>query len=357
MSQFIETKIQQLLFELNDFERVADSLLKEWDRGKLSAADKRSIAFYLVNTSLYPSLLDRITNQIQSDGAIDWQLFFHTLAFIEKNYSYKLEQKTITALREALEDKPPKNKVFISTETEVYDHFSEHCLDPEKLKLNLQNLYEEKVQETHDRLQFLKSQRLFDEEKKTLDLLKNLNPTSRSTHQNLWEDYKERWAYHILNLNQKTIVSQRAEQNLNIKWQDSMRELIEQIFLSASDQLKSNPQHSIDLAIMFYLMEFPKEALDILDRSEDSESKDWLKVELLLENRRFVDALEFIRILERKYASDPDMTFASSFARARAFWGLGQKATAQNLLRSILNVRPDYRHTHSLLLEWRDEDL
>jgi hypothetical protein len=109
----------------------------------------------------------------------------------------------------------------------------------------------------------------------------------------------------------------------------------------------------MDLALMAHFLEFHSEALVLLQFAPDSAAKDWLQVELCLETRRFIDALEVIGFLEHKYAGDPEANFALTLAKAKAFWGVGKSGNAIDLLTSIQNVRPNYRSVSSLLHQWR----
>jgi len=87
-----------------------------------------------------------------------------------------------------------------------------------------------------------------------------------------------------------------------------------------------------------------------------SPSADWLRIELMILARKYVDALNEAATLEARYASDPEAAFAITYARARALKGLGQDELATDLLRSLVRVRPSYKSAQSLLMDWSGGD-
>ena len=118
---------------------------------------------------------------------------------------------------------------------------------------------------------------------------------------------------------------------------------------------KNRKDLTFDLALSFHFMDRPQMALEILNglkANETNSSTRWLKLELLLCNRRFVEALDLALELEIAEADDPETTFAINYIRAQAFWGLGQKDQALALIESLSRVRPNYRSIHSLKHKW-----
>ena len=107
-----------------------------------------------------------------------------------------------------------------------------------------------------------------------------------------------------------------------------------------------------NLAIGLYFIELYHEALQVIRRAPESSAKDWFYLELLLRCGRYLECLDEVNQIELKYSADPESTFAATYIRAQALWGLGQTGSAIELLRSIVDIRPSYRSAHSLLNEW-----
>src|SRR5207253_6137253 len=125
------------------------------------------------------------------------------------------------------------------------------------------------------------------------------------------------------------------------------------LLVSQSEDLaRKNPQLAYDLSVMFMFMESYSEALKMLAFAMPSSESQWLRLELLLKAREFVLALDEADRMEMTYSTDPESTFAATYARARALRGLGQTAQAVELIRSIVSVRPNYKSARSLLMDW-----
>jgi hypothetical protein len=103
-------------------------------------------------------------------------------------------------------------------------------------------------------------------------------------------------------------------------------------------------------------MDFHTEAIAVLEKAPEGAAADWLRLDLLIAARLFVDALTEAQTLESRYASDPEATFATAYARARALKGLGQTELAIDLMRGLVRVRPGYKSAQSFLMDWSGGD-
>jgi len=102
---------------------------------------------------------------------------------------------------------------------------------------------------------------------------------------------------------------------------------------------------------MFLNFEFISAALQLLEIAEDSDKKNWLRLELMLLSEDLFSALEESERLEKLTEVDAEARFAIAYAKAKAYKRLGQKNKATELLQSILQVRPTYRSASTLLAE------
>jgi tetratricopeptide (TPR) repeat protein len=94
--------------------------------------------------------------------------------------------------------------------------------------------------------------------------------------------------------------------------------------------------------------------LEILAWAPAVPPNDWLRAELLVHARRFVEGLEHLKHLEVRYVDDPETSFAVSYLKAQCLQELGQKDAALEILKSIVRVRPNYRSAHALIQEWTE---
>ncbi len=117
-----------------------------------------------------------------------------------------------------------------------------------------------------------------------------------------------------------------------------------------------HPEAAYDLAIGLQFMDADEASLHFARMAQNGLSAgvgpDWLAAELMLKLKRYVELLELLEHLEIKYGDDPETAFAAAYLRAQALKALGESATAVEILRSIVHVRPNYRSVGHLMKEW-----
>lgn len=116
---------------------------------------------------------------------------------------------------------------------------------------------------------------------------------------------------------------------------------------------KENPEQLYNLAILTFQFEMFDLTLEILELAPQTSSRDWLKAEAFLECGRFLDLLKLIENLESSGTAQSDTIFGAIYLKALAYFGLGQKDIAVNLLESLSQTVPSYRSTEALLHEWK----
>jgi hypothetical protein len=131
--------------------------------------------------------------------------------------------------------------------------------------------------------------------------------------------------------------------------------LLDAIEESQKRQLVSWPYLAIDFAISHWMWDNPEAGIRFLDGEPTSPSRDWLRIDLLLKARRYVDAMEELHQIESRYSSDPDTILAAIYYRAQALWGLGEKFQAIEILESLCASQSDYRSASAILAEMRED--
>ncbi len=219
----------------------------------------------------------------------------------------------------------------------------------EQVIKKLHEKYNHRKFELLEKINFFKSEKLFDQEKITLQQLEQEFPNHLGID-SLISDCQNRSAAYVLN-----------QQNFKKPWGDFERPLP---LTSEEDKLlslfekelnllcKKKPQSSYNFALLFYFLGDLDRSLKMLTHAPDSSSTEWLKLEIMIENRHFVSALELASILESKYAHDPETNFACVYAKARCHWGLNKVNSAINLISNLVLVRADYRSAQTLLSKW-----
>lgn len=105
------------------------------------------------------------------------------------------------------------------------------------------------------------------------------------------------------------------------------------------------------LALQFDLYDL---SLELINKSPKTFASEWLKAEILFESARFLDLLRHLESLEKSKTITPEATYGGIYLKAQAYFGLGQKQLALQLLESLAAKVPSYRSTEALIHEWKN---
>ena len=75
--------------------------------------------------------------------------------------------------------------------------------------------------------------------------------------------------------------------------------------------------------------------------------------ETLLLCGRSLEVLKLIEELENKPTTESETTFGATYLKALAYYNLGQKNIAIQMLEALAAVVPSFRSTEALLHEWK----
>jgi hypothetical protein len=121
-----------------------------------------------------------------------------------------------------------------------------------------------------------------------------------------------------------------------------------------ADQLEhSQPDQLYNLAILAFQFELFEACLVVLDKAPETNARNWLRAEALLEAGKYLELLSLIEYLENQENQTTDTPFGATYLKAIAYHGLGKKDLAIRLMESILQVVPFYRSAEALLVEWK----
>lgn len=313
MAYGFEVEIHNLLKESDNTIKVADEVLKKWDRGELSWKDQEVAAEFLLNAGFLPALFEQISKTLKARQKIPWAVLFEGFA------------RTRTRLT-----KEEIDQILVGAGEE--DALAEICrsraldaVDPRfsKIRANVRIERRARAQKPAVRQQTMIDDR-------TRPMVENIKARKVTLAE---------WA-------------KRAEELA-----PETKEKFARIAASMIGHARGEPSTAYDIAISLRFMGLPNEALDALKFARPQTAASlWLELDLLLETQRHVEVLEQADRLEKKFSSDPDASFSAAYARAIAFHSLGEHARATTLLEGIVKVRPTYRSAHSMLLKWKDEE-
>jgi len=223
----------------------------------------------------------------------------------------------------------------------------------DELKLKARHDLHSKIKQMRDllfeELQTWKSQRLREQELKVLARLKKKFPLDQDI-ENEQKLFKESQALEKL----QARLREQRKSDKKLEFPKEELEIPDPLRNSLQKQGEMNPHLFYDLAVFCCFLEDWSSALHFIHQDPTAEqARDWLEIEILLKLHRYVDVLQGLVILENRWYADPETFFASSYARAQAYFGLHQKEKALEVLETLLSSRPLYRQASELISLWR----
>jgi hypothetical protein len=327
---------------------VADALIKKYETRKLSLAEFETLATYLMHAGFHATLVDMVSRKLSDGSDIPWGHFAEAMMLSTHG---QVSDEVKAALFQGAEENIALNSL---ARTYVLDEFRPELEIQRNIrKREIQDKAARRKKEWLDQVAILRSQNLLQEEERLLQTLMRFFPGDINIY-NLRTNLRERMAQDYIN---KRTDRPRKEiffplfEPIDPESQKILS-LIEESMVEALAQAQFLAN---DFAIAHMLWDNHEAALRLNEQAPDSAMKDWTRAEILLRGRHFLELLDELTILEKKYEEDPETVFAVHYLRAQALWGLEQKQLAIEILEGMVEARPHYRAAHSLLSEWKED--
>ncbi len=136
---------------------------------------------------------------------------------------------------------------------------------------------------------------------------------------------------------------------------DEDQKLIEHLNEQAQNLLNSKNVTATDLAYLFRSFGDNTKAIDFIYQNKDEEKRDWQLLDYLFNGKQYLSLLDHCQHLKNKYSQFPDALFSISYAEAVAYWELGEKQKAVDLMGQIASMRPDFKSASETLAQWRED--
>ncbi len=128
-----------------------------------------------------------------------------------------------------------------------------------------------------------------------------------------------------------------------------------EILTDASMAHEIGSQLAYDFALAHYFWESFDSSLRLLNFGPSSERTQWLRIEVLLKLRRFLEVLKEINVLQVQYGKVPEIIISLNYFKAISYFGLGQNLLAIEILESLVTQNPNYRNAQALLADWKGD--
>jgi hypothetical protein len=350
LSQYVELEIQTLLNSMSDpaeLPLVGQKLIEGLERSPshFTAENIQAATLFLLNAGLHHTLMGFYSRHISNpEFPLVWSHFLQSLSI----HKELLTEKLLAAIQQGLDESEAWSEEASRSDGAV-DLFPNLKSARMKRRAGIADTHQKGKRQLLDQIVTLRTQQLHQQEKAVLTRLQKLYPGDPDVAKEV-QEYKQRHALEIL--------QKHAPQNRELRMEEmptsdpeieKSMQILNQDLLDKADQ---DPSLALDFCIMALMLESYETALTLLSYCEETPSTWWLRMEILLRCRRYLELLTDLSRLELLLANDPETFFASAYLRAQALWGLGQKHNAIEILEGLMTARPYYRATSALLGTW-----
>lgn len=337
-----ELEIKKGLEEKKSSLHIAKELFLKMKFKETPLPQKEKLINFCINAGLYQMAFNIFHFWLKKKETFPFAQWIELLNLKIK----KPKQKLISSL---IEGAKKENLEFELTRSNVWDAF-----EPKINQIRTQafkkykNLLENKKNLLKEKLIFFKSQQMIKEEKKILKELYTLFPKDPDLPEYA-KDFSERWSSNILSqpLEQKISSASFLEKKKS-KSHPSFQWIKNHVF----EKAKKNPKKVYDFSLLFYFMGKYSEAYEILNYTTSNGTIAFYSIEILIQSSRYFEALEAIEKIKNQYPSNEEMPFLATYLKAQALSSLGYKTQAIQLLKQIVEIRPDFRSARYFIEEW-----
>lgn len=346
MSIFVELEIQNILNEISDLDEVAARLISalEANPEQLTLDNVTSAARFLNQSGRHLQLTEFVLRHFDNENfPTPWPYFLEALG----HASLEIDEKTIRSLIEGIQESHAEGEASRSRALDQHEERLGEWRSTRKYKIHKD--YQNNKKNLLDQLITLRTQQLYEQEKRMLQRLQKLYPEDSDVKREVSE-HKQRYALDILS--RRSPRSRKVHTDDLVTKDPELDQAYHALLTSLVEHAEQDSEMAFDFAVAAFMIEGYEAAYEILSFCEVSDSLLWFRLEVLLHSRRFIELLNEIAAIEVRLAHEPETFFATAYLRAQALWGLGQKHTAIEVMEGLLAARPHYRAGSALLSIW-----
>lgn len=339
----IEIWISKQISDRKPTTYIADELLKIWQKGRLSVEAKYSVGRFCIGQGFFASVFRILKEDLKAGSSLPWGLTLETLLIFVPETKPLVDALLIGATR----DKQLLRLGVQALTTPTKDPRFEKIRDEE---------FAELLKERHQQLsQLIQEIEVLKREDLIVDLELSVEKLAqRFPNQPELESLRTYIRDRKLDESVKNIKSKNDRRKGNRK---TVEEIPEWPLLSkaVSEQgEKLNLDSAYNLTIGLHQMGFVDDALDLLRQKQTQWSirEALYEIELVLELKRFAEALELSQRVINSHRNNPDVVESALYTSAKAYRGLDDTETAVGILKALFQNSPDYRDVSILIKEW-----
>ena len=343
-----DQKIQDGLLKKQNPQAIARKLLKQKTLVQ-NPENFLAICRFMYQAGLHTMLIQTAMEHLKTKRIVPWAFIINILDHCRIDLSKEMKIMFFNGIIE--QDQVPYVLTCCSWD---YDHPKWVNMKMDEINRINREKNSQFIQLMED-LEFIKSQGLLKKEEEIIKNLKKLAPDNPNVHEK-WIQFKERWGRDVLQGKKRSSLKNNHVYMNRDPVDPKEFKQVKSIMKSVQELILKHPKSGYNMALIFFFMDYPKFAVQILKDHLNSNSAKWLYADLLLQSRLYLNCLSFLDMIEKEDSAQPETVFALTYMRAKAYHGLGKKKKAKSILTELLKVRPNYRLAHYLLEQWRKGD-
>ncbi|MBC7464520.1 MAG: hypothetical protein H7256_00885 [Bdellovibrio sp.] len=348
----LELEIHSLFMEGSTPDHICNEILAKFEKSEvLSSSETQGVSHFLISAGRFDLLFKFYLNSLRRNSISSFPWGY--LAYALKEISGQVPEVILDLIDVALKDPNIDSSTYRMQELldqlpKVAEHEKNLRQQFTMEQLELKNKLI--LQLNHNRLYQLSEQ----EELVIKQLVKNFpnDAEIRLLHQAHLEKKADEILSRVRSQRQST-PSHRSSAISSPEGEEFIAQVKTQIQRLANEYQGTYPEQIYNLALMCMNFELYDFSYDLLMQGPETFAGEWLKAEILFESGRHLDLLKHIENLEKNLTTTPDSTYGAIYLKAQAYFGLGQKDMAIQMLEALSQARPSYRSTEALLHQWR----
>ncbi len=349
MATDVEVEISSLLLMEPDPSCIAHNLCQKIQASEYDFNEKITFLNALIHIGFYKEALSSILDLWREyPKNFAWKPLLFLLLKLEIYPS----QDLLDTVFEGAYQQNSIDELGAIKKWEVWDgRFKEAHLTAQKKK---QKELQEKGAELQDRAQFLRTQRIYDEEIALLQRLSALFPKNQNIKTQL-KEAESLWSKAVISKasynKDSWLHSPKRSSKSTDPWEKQCDHWLQFILDTVQEKRNMKKKQIYHLGLFFKFIEAPHHALKVLKNLEGF-AVDWLRIDIYIDSEQYILALEEISKVEKKYAEHPETSFAANYSRGIALKHLGQEPAAIEFMKKIVQVKRDYRSALQYIKDW-----
>ena len=345
MATDVEIEISSLLIIESNLENVGKQLSERANSPEYNRNEKLTFVNGLIHMGFYKEALSAIvTCYVNHPKHFPWK----QLLFLLFKAQIQPSEEWLQVIFEGAKEEKNSEELSAIEEWESWDQrFREVRLKTANQKKKER---QKKFKELQDKVKFLRSQRLYDEEIQVLHQIRALYPNYPKITTQL-NEIRELWSKEVIFKASTHRTNWLTSTGTHVKRDPELEKQADHLLEFIKENKDLNEGQLYNLALFFKFIESPKQSLKILESLQNF-AADWLRIDVYLDSEQYVAALDEISKLEQKYPDNPETSFSAIYARAIALKHLGQTPAAIELMQKITKVKLDYRSARQYIKDW-----